>query len=220
MDNLFPAILIILGLFGLIVVWQSGRQRFRKQMQEPEEKARQDFEEKTRNLKQQVNYLLSQNKNWFNKIEEFSSNNWQKFLIRLKIIALRLDRTITNYLTELNTKKKGHEAASNLQEFIHTMQELEAQDAINFTEPNLPSYNSSTIDYKKEELKLLRKFIKDSEDPEFLKNLVRWYLWRKDIVAARWALIYLYWHQEHKKYDKIIADLFTELEHLMESQNN
>ena len=85
MDNLFPAILIILGLFGLIVVWQSGRQRFRKQMQEPEEKARQDFEEKTRNLKQQVNYLLSQNKNWFNKIEEFSSNNWQKFLIRLKM---------------------------------------------------------------------------------------------------------------------------------------
>lgn len=123
----------------------------------------------------------------------------EKFLIRSRIIILRIDRTIFKNLTSIR-KRKNDNTEDKENGIIKSFNEGKLiEDDIDF---------SHILDIKEEEKKLLKGLENNSKDIAILKNLARIYLWQEDSSSARWVLLEAY---RLDKDDNVIHGLLIEL---------
>jgi hypothetical protein len=197
MFNILPPLLIILGITGLIYVFQYYKR-------EEKEVAFNDSEiEKFENRKRKFleKFYRIFNKGNYQKAGDCVFNFTEKALVRSRIIILRIDRTIFKNLTKIRIRKNIPDTEEGKQNGIIGV----------FSEGKLLENNkdiSHLLDTIQEEKNLLKKLKAHPDDLAVLKNLARIYLWRKDFSSARWALLQAF---RLDKKDSVIQDLLLEL---------
>jgi len=191
MFNIIPPLLIILGIAGLVYIFQH------RQSKESIIKGEEEFKKIKKEKKKLLEKL--QTKLSYQKIGSGIYSLTEKVLIRSRIIVLRADKTISANLTKIRIRKKTPDFKGS-------------EDIIKSFAEKTPLENSAEIDNKldslQEEKKLLKKISKNPESLAAFKNLARIYLWRKDFSSARWALLQAY-HLD--KEDNVVQDLLIEL---------
>ncbi len=191
MFNIIPSLLIILGIAGLVYIFQH------RQNKESIIKGEEEFAKIKKEKKKLLEKL--QTKLSYQKVGSGIYSLTEKVLVRSRIIVLRIDKTISANLTKIRIRKKTPDFKGS-------------EDIIkSFTEKTSLG-NSAEIDNKldslQEEKKLLKKINRNPESLAAFKNLARIYLWRKDFSSARWALLQAY-HLD--KEDNVVQDLLIEL---------
>jgi hypothetical protein len=192
MFDILPPLLILLGITGLIFIFKNQKG----------EKGKKITEEKV---------VINEKEKFLGKFHRiFNKENYQKacnqltlfvekFLIRSRIIILRIDRTIFKNLANIR-KRKNNKTEDEENKIIKSFnKEKLVEDDTDF---------SHILDIKKEEKKLLKEIENDSGDIVALKNLARIYLWQEDFPSARWVLLEAY---RLDKEDNVIQGLFIEL---------
>lgn len=140
------------------------------------------------------------------KEPKVKNNNFSKILevllVRLRILALRLDQSTSKFLNRIRKQRVLKDAEKINFSSKHFTNSLPSA--------NIPSRINSkeSINFLKEELKLLRVLSKSSEKEEALVNLARLYLWKKDFSSARWTLVQIY---RINKDNRIANTLIVEL---------
>ena len=176
MFNILPPLLIILGITGLIFI-------FKNQKEEKDEESAEEKE--TINEKEKFLEKFSRifNKENYQKACNQSTLFMEKFLIRSRIIILRIDRTIFKNLASIR-KRKNDNTEDEENGIIKSFNEGKLiEDDIDF---------SHILDIKQEEKKLLKELENNPKDIATLKNLARIYLWQEDFSSARWVLLEAY----------------------------
>jgi len=192
MFNILPPLLIILGITGLIFI-------FKNQKEEKDEESAEEKE--TINEKEKFLEKFSRifNKENYQKACNQSTLFMEKFLIRSRIIILRIDRTIFKNLASIR-KRKNDNTEDEENGIIKSFNEGKLiEDDIDF---------SHILDIKEEEKKLLKGLENNSKDIAILKNLARIYLWQEDFSSARWVLLEAY---RLDKDDNVVQGLLIEL---------
>ena len=192
MFNILPPLLIILGITGLIFI-------FKNQKEEKDEESAEEKE--TINEKEKFLEKFSRifNKENYQKACNQSTLFMEKFLIRSRIIILRIDRTIFKNLASIR-KRKNDNTEDEENGIIKSFNEGKLiEDDIDF---------SHILDIKEEEKKLLKGLENNSKDIAILKNLARIYLWQEDFSSARWVLLEAY---RLNKNDNVVQGLLIEL---------
>ena len=201
MDALFPTLIVFLSLVGLFLI-------FLGKSKEKEEKIKEGKERKG------INIL-----NWFKKFQriplrDIFLNFWEKFLRRIRIIVLRIDRIVSEKLKQVSKGKFLKEKEKkDLKPISQSETEKDYLETQTFEELNNISFKD--LDLKEEEIKLLKEINKNLENFETLKNLARLYLWEKDYHSASWALLQVYYK---KADDRVIYDLFFEIKESREKE--
>ncbi len=193
MFNIFPPLLIILGIVGLIFVFKG--QKDEKIIEEAEEgeiiKGKEKFSERFRGIFNKENYQKVGNQ-FFLFIE--------KSLVRSRIIILRIDRTIFKNLASIRKRKNNDDARNGENGIIKSFEEEKLiENDTDF---------SDILDIKQEEKKLLKRLENDPDDIAIFKNLARIYLWQEDFSSARWTLLQAY---RIDKEDNVVQGLLVEL---------
>ena len=192
MFNILPPLLIILGITGLIFIFKNQKEEKDGELTE-EKKAineKEKFLEKFSRIFNKENYQKACNQ---------STLFMEKFLIRSRIIILRIDRTIFKNLASIR-KRKNDNTEDKENEIVKSFNEGKLiEDDIDF---------SHILDIKEEEKKLLKGLANNSKDITILKNLARIYLWQEDSSSARWVLLEAY---RLDKDDNIVQGLLIEL---------
>jgi len=200
MFNILPPLLIILGITGLVFIFKrQSDQKGQKVIEETEEEeiknlpagGKKKFLEKFRRIFSKKNYQKACNQ--FFVFEE-------KFLIRSRIIILRVDRVIFKNLTKIRKRKSN----GNMEEEKNGIIQSFAEEKLIENDAD----TSHILNTKQEEKRLLKKLENDSEDIATLKNLARIYLWQEDFFSARWTLLRAY---RINKEDNVVQDLLIEL---------
>ena len=192
MFNILPPLLIILGITGLIFIFKNQKEEKDEEITEEKEAINEEgkFLEKFRRIFNKENYQKA-----CNKLTLFV----EKFLIRSRIIILRIDRTIFKNLASIR-KRKNDNTEDEENGIIKSFNEGKLiEDDIDF---------SHILDIKEEEKKLLKGLENNSKDIAILKNLARIYLWQEDSSSARWVLLEAY---RLDKDDNVIQGLLIEL---------
>ena len=192
MFNILPPLLIILGITGLIFI-------FKNQKEEKDEESAEEKE--TINEKEKFLEKFSRifNKENYQKACNQSTLFMEKFLIRSRIIILRIDRTIFKNLASIR-KRKNDNTEDEENGIIKSFNEGKLiEDDIDF---------SHILDIKEEEKKLLKVLENDPKNIATCKNLARIYLWQEDFSSARWVLIEAY---RLDKNDNVVQGLLIEL---------
>ncbi|HZI95682.1 MAG TPA: hypothetical protein VFD40_00675 [Candidatus Paceibacterota bacterium] len=192
MFNILPPLLIILGITGLIFIFNNQKEEKDGEIREEKEviNEKEKFLGKFRGIFNKENYQKTGN-----KLTLFV----EKFLIRSRIIILRIDRTIFKNLTSIRKRKNGN-TEDKENEIIKSFNEGKLiEDDIDF---------SHILDIKEEEKKLLKGLENNSKNIAILKNLARIYLWQEDSSSARWVLLEAY---RLDKDDNIVQGLLIEL---------
>jgi len=192
MFNILPPLLIILGITGLIFI-------FKNQKEEKDEESAEEKE--TINEKEKFLEKFSRifNKENYQKACNQSTLFMEKFLIRSRIIILRIDRTIFKNLASIR-KRKNDNTEDEENGIIKSFNEGKLiEDDIDF---------SHILDIKEEEKKLLKGLENNSKNIAILKNLARIYLWQEDFSSARWVLLEAY---RLDKNDNVVQGLLIEL---------
>jgi len=195
MFNILPSLLIIVGIAGLIYIFQCYQGK---------EKEFNDIEiEKLENKKRQFleKFYKFFNKENYHKIGDCLFGFTEKALVRSRIIILRIDRTIFKNLTKIRIRKNILDIGDGKQNGII---EVFSEDKL------LPDDKdaSHVLDMVQEEKNLLKKLKTHPEDIAVFKNLARIYLWQKDFSSARWALLQAF---RLDKKDNVVQDLLLEL---------
>ena len=192
MFDILPPLLILLGITGLIFIFKNQKG----------EKGKKITEEKV---------VINEKEKFLGKFHRiFNKENYQKacnqltlfvekFLIRSRIIILRIDRTIFKNLANIRERKNNKTEDEENKIIKSFNKEKLVEDDADF---------SHILDIKQEEKKLLKELENDSEDIIALKNLARIYLWQEDFSSARWVLLEAY---RLDKEDNVIQGLFIEL---------
>ena len=192
MFNILPPLLIILGITGLIFIFKNQKEEKDGELTE-EKKAineKEKFLEKFSRIFNKENYQKACNQ---------STLFMEKFLIRSRIIILRIDRTIFKNLASIR-KRKNDNTEDKENEIVKSFNEGKLiEDDIDF---------SHILDVKEEEKKLLKELENDPKDIATFKNLARIYLWQEDSSSARWVLLEAY---RLDKDDNVIQGLLIEL---------
>jgi len=192
MFNILPPLLIILGITGLIFIFKNQKEEKDGELTE-EKKAineKEKFLEKFSRIFNKENYQKACNQ---------STLFMEKFLIRSRIIILRIDRTIFKNLASIR-KRKNDNTEDKENEIVKSFNEGKLiEDDIDF---------SHILDVKEEEKKLLKELENNSKDIATLKNLARIYLWQEDSSSARWVLLEAY---RLDKNDNVVQGLLIEL---------
>ena len=192
MFNILPPLLIILGITGLIFIFKNQKEGKDGEITEEKEaiNEKEKFLRKFRRIFNKENYQKA-----CNKLTLFV----EKFLIRSRIIILRIDRTIFKNLTSIR-KRKNDNTEDEENGIIKSFNEEKLiENDIDF---------SHILDIKEEEKKLLKGFENDPKDIATLKNLARIYLWQEDSSSARWVLLEAY---RLDKNDNVVQGLLIEL---------
>jgi len=192
MFNILPPLLIILGITGLIFIFKNQKEEKNEEITEEKEAINEKgkFLGKFRRIFNKENYQKA-----CNKLTLFV----EKFLIRSRIIILRIDRTIFKNLASIR-KRKNDNTEDEENGIIKSFNEGKLiEDDIDF---------SHILDIKEEEKKLLKGLENNSKDIAILKNLARIYLWQEDSSSARWVLLEAY---RLDKDDNVIHGLLIEL---------
>ncbi|MGB9680725.1 MAG: tetratricopeptide repeat protein [Minisyncoccia bacterium] len=200
MDALLPTLIIFFSLVGLIFVLfqkSNGKEKIdNKEFLKVEE---------IKNKK--TKFALWLKKIRQTPIREIFLNFWEKFLRRLRIIILRIDRTITDKLHQIKKvqflKEEKHKSLKSIFGKKTTKSSLD-EDILE----ELNKLNFDNLDLKEEETRLLKEITKDFNNKELLKNLGRLYLWEGDFHSACWAFLEVYYLDNT---DKIIYDLLLEI---------
>ena len=192
MFNILPPLLIILGITGLIFIFKNQKGEKGEKITEEEEviNEKEKFLGKFRRIFNKGNYQKACNQ---------SILFVEKFLIRSRIIILRIDRTIFKNLASIRKRKNGKTEDEENKIIKSFNKEKLVEDDTDF---------SHILDIKQEEKKLLKEIENDSGDIVALKNLARIYLWQEDFSSARWVLLEAY---RLDKEDNVIQGLFIEL---------
>ncbi len=193
MFNLIPPLLLLIGLAGLILLLHH-----QENIISSEEESK-TFTTKEKKGKKKWFVNSAQLENAKAKIKHF----FEKILIRLRIIVLRMDRILLHSLETL----RGKNQLENLED-QEKRKGLFRKNKINLKHSTLDS-QLEKMDLREQEKKLLLKMLHDESNFDDLVNLARLYLFEKDFPSARWALIQAY-HLEDN--NKIIEGLFLELE--------
>ena len=192
MFNILPPLLIILGITGLIFIFKNQKEEKDGEITEEKE----IINEKEKFLGR---FRRTFNKENYQKVRNQSTLFVEKFLIRSRIIILRIDRTIFKNLTSIR-KRKNDDTENKENEIIKSFNEEKLiEDDINF---------SHILDIKEEEKKLLKELENNPKDIATLKNLARIYLWQEDFSSARWVLLEAY---RLDKNDNVVKGLLIEL---------
>jgi len=192
MFNILPPLLIILGITGLIFIFKNQKEEKDGEITEEKE----IINEKEKFLGR---FRRTFNKENYQKVRNQSTLFVEKFLIRSRIIILRIDRTIFKNLTSIR-KRKNDDTENKENEIIKSFNEEKLiEDDINF---------SHILDIKEEEKKLLKELENNPKDIATLKNLARIYLWQEDFSSARWVLLEAY---RLDKNDNVVQGLLIEL---------
>jgi len=192
MFNILPPLLIILGITGLIFI-------FKNQKGEKDEVITEENEVTNEKEKFLGKFRRIFNKEKYQEACNQSTLFVEKFLIRSRIIILRIDRTIFKNLTSIR-KRKNDNIEDKENGIIKSFNEGKLiEDDIDF---------SHILDIKEEEKKLLKGLANNSKDITILKNLARIYLWQEDSSSARWVLLEAY---RLDKDDNIVQGLLIEL---------
>ena len=192
MFNILPPLLIILGITGLIFIFNNQKEEKDGEIREEKEviNEKEKFLGKFRGIFNKENYQKTGN-----KLTLFV----EKSLIRSRIIILRIDRTIFKNLTSIR-KRKNDNTEDKENKIIKSFNEGKLiEDDIDF---------SHILDIKEEEKKLLKGLENNSKNIAILKNLARIYLWQEDSSSARWVLLEAY---RLDKDDNIVQGLLIEL---------
>lgn len=197
MFNILPPLLIILGITGLIYIFQycQGKEK---------ENAFNDLEvEKFENRKRKFleKFYRIFNKENYHKAGNCVFNFTEKVLVRSRIIILRIDRTIFKNLTKIRIRKNISDIEEGKQNGIIG---VFSEDKLLQNDKDIPQ----ALDTIQEEKNLLKKLRTHPGNLAVLKNLARIYLWRKDFSSARWALLQAF---RLDKEDNVIQDLLLEL---------
>lgn len=201
MFDIIPPLLIILGITGLIYIFQY-RQKQKETTPIEELEAEKNLEksdsERRKSLEKFYRIFKRQN---YQKINEEISSFAEKTLVRSRIIILRIDRAIFQNLTKIRIKRNASEFNGKDQNGIINV----------FSEEKFlqnSKETDETLDSVQEEKRLLKKIKADPQDLKSFKNLARIYLWRKDFSSACWALLQAY---RLDKEDNVVQDLLVEL---------
>lgn len=211
MDALLPTLIIFLSLVGLVfILFQKAPDKG--------EKGEEDIELKEDTSNKKVSQKKKKVIKWFKRIRktpvrEIIFNFWEKFLRRLRIIILRVDKSIADKLLQLKKSKFLKEERQKLKPFFEKRLRKRYFETIGGEELNKLDFNN--LDLKEEEIKLLKNITKNFEDTDLLKNLARLYLWEKDYHSACWALLQVYYLNNE---DKIIYDLLLEIKENLEKE--
>jgi len=192
MFNILPPLLIILGIVGLIFIFKGQKGEKGEKITEEKEiiDEKEKFSGRFRRIFNKENYQKACNQ---------STLFVEKFLIRSRIIILRIDRTIFKNLASIRKRKNDnteHEENGIIKSF----------DKGKLTEDDTDT--SHILNREDEEKKLLKKLRNNSDDIPTLKNLARIYLWQKDFSSARWILLQAY---RIDKEDNVVQGLLIEL---------
>jgi len=192
MFNILPPLLIILGITGLIFIFKNQKgEKGEKNIQE-----REIINEKEKFLGR---FRRIFNKDNYQKICNKLTLLVEKFLIRSRIIILRIDRAIFKNLSRIRKRKNisTKDEENGIIKFFNKEKLIE--DDAGF---------SDILDIKQEEKKLLKEFEDNPEDIAALKNLARIYLWQEDFSSACWVLLQAY---RLDKDDNVVQGLLIEL---------
>jgi len=192
MFDILPPLLIILGITGLIFIFKNQKGEKGEKITEEEEiiNEKKNFSVKFRRIFNKENYQKA-----CNQLVLFV----EKFLIRSRIIILRIDRTIFKNLTSIRKRKNGKVEDQENKIIKSFNKEKLVEDDTDF---------SHILDIKQEEKKLLKEIENDSENIVAFKNLARIYLWQEDFSSARWVLLEAYRLDEN---DNVVQGLLIEL---------
>ena len=192
MFNILPPLLIILGITGLIFI-------FKNQKGEKDEEITEEKETINEKEKFLGRFRRIFNKENYQKVCNRLTLFVEKFLIRSRIIILRIDRTIFKNLASIR-KRKNDNIEDKENGIIKSFNEGKLiEDDIGF---------SHILDIKEEEKKLLKELENNPKNIATLKNLARIYLWQEDFSSARWVLLEAYRLDEN---DNVIQGLLIEL---------
>lgn len=200
MDALLPTLIIFFSLVGLIFILFE-----KSNNQEGIEDKELISEGKVKNKKNKFAVWLKKIRR--TPIKEIFLNFWEKFLRRLRIIILRIDRTITDKLHQIKKVQFLKEEKHKSLKPIFGKKSVKSYLDQGILE-ELNNLNFDNLDLKEEEIKLIKEISKDFNKKELLKNLARLYLWEKDLHSACWALLEVYYLDNS---DKIIYDLLLEI---------
>ena len=202
MFNIIPPLLIILGISGLIYIFQYQQKKEEVKLEVRPEQAETEKKDRIqkKNSWEEKFYRIFSKQN-YQKLNEEMFSFAEKALVRSRIIVLRIDRTIFKNLTRIRVKKSISELEGGEQNGIISA----------FSEEKLLQ-NAAETDHVfntiQEEKALLKRIKANPEDLIAFKNLARIYLWRKDFSSARWALLQAF---RLDKEDNVVQDLLLEL---------
>ena len=202
MFNIIPPLLIILGISGLIYIFQYQQKKEEVKLEVRPEQAETEKKDRIqkKNSWEEKFYRIFSKQN-YQKLNEEMFSFAEKALVRSRIIVLRIDRTIFKNLTRIRIKKSISELEGGEQNGIISA----------FSEEKLLQ-NAAETDHVfntiQEEKALLKRIKANPEDLIAFKNLARIYLWRKDFSSARWALLQAF---RLDKEDNVVQDLLLEL---------
>jgi len=199
--NLVPPLLIVLGLVGLVfILKQTKKEEKEGDLKQIEKTISYDLNLIDKKLRV---FIAEKNK----KINNIFLNSSEKFLIRLRIIFLRVDRLIYNNLIKIKEKKNKDSCFEKT--FKESIKKLFPEGKTNKKESKKFKFDLlEANDYQKNEINFLKAFKKNPGDCQIIKNLALLYLFNEDYVSARWILIEGY---RLNKEDKTIQGLFLEL---------
>ena len=164
MFDIIPPLLIILGITGLIYIFQY-RQKQKETTPIEELEAEKNLEksdsERRKSLEKFYRIFKRQN---YQKINEEISSFAEKTLVRSRIIILRIDRAIFQNLTKIRIKRNASEFNGKDQNGIINV----------FSEEKFlqnSKETDETLDSVQEEKRLLKKIKADPQDLKSFKNL-------------------------------------------------
>jgi len=185
MYNIVPPLLVIFGIVGLIFL-------LRNKYLIPEEEINQ------RHSILMTKWCKIWNRQRIAAVNEKIVKFFEKLLIRLRIIILRVDRLLSRGLERIRGQK---EPISTKLKFSKVAKTSKLSPLID------KKISINTLE--EQEKTLLITLLKEDFNLDSLINLARLYLYMQDFSSARWALIEAYRLDNE---NKIIQDLLFELE--------
>lgn len=183
--NFLSPLFIILGIVGLILIL--GQAKEDENITSIYRRKLLALKEREKKLRLELSQLLSVH------FSKSLINFLEKILIRLRIIVLRLDRSLflnLKKLREIKFKKEFKKEKISTALLNHFKEEQEEKK-----------------DFKKEERLLLIKLKKN--DPDVFQNLARLYLYEEDLSSARWIILEgLRRFKEEKIFEAFLIELF------------
>ncbi len=182
MFNIVPSLLVIIGLTGLVVIFNKG-----------------SVQKNCNSGDKLFSFLrIKKEHYWREKFLTFI----ERVLVHFRIIVLRLDQLLSRQTKRLRRaiiNQEGKKESSSIFNSSRIQVEKSKQKEI-------PSI--SELDFAKEERKFLSRLRKFPQDEESLLNLARIYIWRKDFSSARAILLQVY---RENKNNKILYSLLMEI---------
>lgn len=207
MDFLLPTLIVFFSLLGLIFIV------FLK----PEKgSSSEESQEKNFKKRKQQKILAYFKKIQNIPIKELILNFWEKVLRRLRVVILRIDKSLSDKLKQLKSRNfVKEEEKKRIFKPIFSKKTREPKIHKKILE-EISNISFDNLDLKEEELRLLKEINNDLKKLDLLKNLARLYLWEKDYHSACWALLQVYYLNDK---DKIVYDLLLEIKEKKEGFN-